>query len=548
MSYMGGKTVLSIFLGIIILSFTVYSQDAFALDPITAVPNSDAMTLANSLNLPFNITNAQYVGSPDAAGTFTWTNPAMSNGLILSSGKIASVNPSLPGYVPPGQVAGPDYGTEYGLPGNPLLQFSSLGCPSVVSKDASVLTIEFDSPSVPQTLNLEYLYGTQDFPPVTSASNIDVTDPAYGLCSDYSDRFGVFLTGGTLTNHLITFDANYNPISSTPSTFTSLGFNNDYFTPSDPNNPTPFNAITKTLQSTISLDPNTHYVMTIAIGDSGDQRLDSFGLIRTFVPLDSDGDGVPDSIDNCPTISNPDQTDSNNNGVGDACETNSIACGTGTILQGNECVVAPQTDSDGDGTPDVYDLCPSDPNKISPGLAGCGNTEPVILTCGDGTTLNATTNQCIPEPLADSDNDGVPNAYDFCPDDPNKVFPGITGCGNNDYVDSDGDGVPDVYDQCPANPDRAIAGPDGCSETPSDMINNLTDALNSLGIDHGTQNSLDSKLAAALSSFSDNHNNTAINQLNAFINEVNAQAGKKISHADADQLIADAQNIINAIS
>jgi|GEM_PF-5767444 len=36
---------------------------------------------------------------------------------------------------------------------------------------------------------------------------------------------------------------------------------------------------------------------------------------------DSDCDGIPDAIDNCPTTSNPDQEDLNSNGVGDACET-----------------------------------------------------------------------------------------------------------------------------------------------------------------------------------------------------------------------------------
>ncbi|MFQ5424128.1 MAG: endonuclease I family protein [Phycisphaerae bacterium] len=35
----------------------------------------------------------------------------------------------------------------------------------------------------------------------------------------------------------------------------------------------------------------------------------------------------------------------------------------------------PDTDTDGDGTPDCNDLCPNDPNKIAPGSCGCGMPE-----------------------------------------------------------------------------------------------------------------------------------------------------------------------------
>jgi hypothetical protein len=35
---------------------------------------------------------------------------------------------------------------------------------------------------------------------------------------------------------------------------------------------------------------------------------------------DGDGDGVPDSTDNCPSVSNPTQADSDHDGIGDACE------------------------------------------------------------------------------------------------------------------------------------------------------------------------------------------------------------------------------------
>jgi thrombospondin type 3 repeat protein len=37
-------------------------------------------------------------------------------------------------------------------------------------------------------------------------------------------------------------------------------------------------------------------------------------------PVDSDGDGIPDTQDNCPTVANADQRDSDGDGVGDACD------------------------------------------------------------------------------------------------------------------------------------------------------------------------------------------------------------------------------------
>jgi hypothetical protein len=76
---------------------------------------------------------------------------------------------------------------------------------------------------------------------------------------------------------------------------------------------------------------------------------------------------------------------------------------------------------------------------------------------------------------------------------------------------------------------------------------NLLAKVDAAGLPHGTQNSLDSKLQAAVKSFNGGNTKAGANQLGAFINEVSAQRGKKIDAALADALIADAQRIINAV-
>jgi hypothetical protein len=95
------------------------------------------------------------------------------------------------------------------------------------------------------------------------------------------------------------------------------------------------------------------------------------------------------------------------------------------------------TDTDGDGTPDCTDGCPNDANKIAPGVCGCGVSD------------------------VDTDGDGTPDCNDGCPNDPNKIAPGVCGCGVSD-VDTDGDGTPDCHDGCPTDPFKIARGVCGC--------------------------------------------------------------------------------------
>ena len=61
----------------------------------------------------------------------------------------------------------------------------------------------------------------------------------------------------------------------------------------------------------------------------------------TTLGVDTDGDGVPDSTDNCDTVPNPSQTDTDGDAIGDVCE-----------------AAPPSPDTDGDGVLNAEDNCP----------------------------------------------------------------------------------------------------------------------------------------------------------------------------------------------
>ena len=78
-------------------------------------------------------------------------------------------------------------------------------------------------------------------------------------------------------------------------------------------------------------------------GDGIADSVDNCPHVSNGDQKDTDGDGVGDACDNCPKVSNPDQKDSNGNGVGDACEPVTPP-------------VAKRCDVDGDKDIDLYDL------------------------------------------------------------------------------------------------------------------------------------------------------------------------------------------------
>jgi hypothetical protein len=160
---------------------------------------------------------------------------------------------------------------------------------------------------------------------------------------------------------------------------------------------------------------------------------------------DYDGDGIPNGVDNCPLVSNPDQADTDGDGFGDACDN----CPGISNLD--------QADSDNDGIGDVCDNCPNVANSDQKDTDADGRGD----ACDDDLDGDGVANTQDNCPLiynpdqADADHDGVGDVCDNCPNKP-----------NSDQKDTDKDGIGDVCDNCPnvPNPDQMDTDHDGVSD------------------------------------------------------------------------------------
>ena len=149
----------------------------------------------------------------------------------------------------------------------------------------------------------------------------------------------------------------------------------------------------------------------------------------------------------------------------------------------------PIIDSDNDGVNDDYDLCPETPVSTEVYVDGCSEE------------------QRRPGSTTDTDQDGIVDADDLCQQTPLGESVYTDGCSDS-QLDSDGDGVSDAEDACPSFDDAIDRDfdsiPDGCDDLidrdndgvsdTDDICNNFDDTidLDADGIPDGCDDLIDS--------------------------------------------------------
>jgi len=81
----------------------------------------------------------------------------------------------------------------------------------------------------------------------------------------------------------------------------------------------------------------------------------------------------------------------------------------------------------------------------------------------------------------------------------------------------------------------------------SNAIIELTSCVKAMGLDWGTENSLNSKLENAIKSLEKGQVSAAIRQLEAFMHQGEALRGKKLTEGQADYLADQAQAIVDLL-
>jgi hypothetical protein len=268
---------------------------------------------------------------------------------------------------------------------------------------------------------------------------------------------------------------------------------------------------------------------------------------------DSDADAVPDSIDNCPTHPNPAQSDTDGDGLGDACDSDDDDDGLPDDYESaHVCLAAlvpdAGTDADADGLTHLEefglgtDPCDADsdddglPDGVEIHGLGAFGTDPLDPDSDGDQALDGSDN--CPKPFHEET-----SRSGFNPDQSD-----VDGDGLGDVCDpdADDDGIPNTFDACTLTGTEGFdADSDGCRDTLggfSELVGGLID------LPDVRRKTILSKVAGARHQLCDvgNHNGS-VHKLRDLQDYLSAQSGKSIPEDTAELLSGYLDHLIQQI-
>lgn len=182
----------------------------------------------------------------------------------------------------------------------------------------------------------------------------------------------------------------------------------------------------------------------------------TFGAADAWAGPDTDLDGWPDADDNCPTVPNPGQENSDGDEVGNACDNcPSIANQDQKNTDGDSLGDVCDPDIDNDGLPNAQDNCKSvvNPDQINTDLGqpGGDSAGDACDEDDDADNIKDLTDNCDFTPNYDQANHDNDDAGDACDedDDNDEVADNGDNCSlvpNAEQDDHDNDGIGDACD------------------------------------------------------------------------------------------------------
>jgi hypothetical protein len=328
--------------------------------------------------------------------------------------------------------------------------------------------------------------------------------------------------------------------------------------------PLPMGATFNTQTGQFSWTPTSFqagtYLVNFTVTDGQQADFEEVRITVLDTIADLDGDGVPDAVDNCPTVPNPDQSDLDGDGIGDVCD--GIPLGPAFIgIVATSSTITPPASPTG--------FTPQEPIRITASVTFAPTTVPYFVV--------ATRHNFIPRV------DGVHGATRSPEAPPVLLFEDLPATLSSDLLSVDASAqtftaVIDLRDWYPDLPPgahtvevdyvnflrdpRVVAGvcPPGqsCVEPlfmgvvpaatqtivvrdfagATASLNALITVIDTFGLRSGARNSLLATLGASLTAIAGGNVTSSCATLGAFRQTVVAQTGKTLTPDQASQLLA----------